>query len=438
MRRYPWRTVIFIVLILSLATLSLVFPRFNLNFLGIQLDRDGMVLGLDLQGGTHLVYEADVEDVTEEQMAGVLETIERRVNAFGVSEPDIRLLGDDRVLVQLPGVSDVEAAKQLIGQTATLEYKERDCPDVACLTYSDKEIGLTGSHLMSASANTHPTTGAPLVSLRFNQEGAKLLYDVTSRLQGSENRMAIFLDDNLLFAGVVPQAIRNGAATLEGGSSFNSEYVRTLAIQLESGRLPTPIKVIQERDVDASLGAESLEKSLLAGVIGLVLVGLFMLIYYRLPGFLAALALAAYTVIVLSIFKLIPVTLTLSGIAAFILSVGMAVDANILIFERMKEELHLGRTLRTAVEVGFDRAWTSIRDSNISTLITCIILWWFGDRMGTSLVVGFAVTLAIGVLISMFTAITISRTLMRVIALSPLARHLGLYLPIRVEQPNDL
>ena len=222
--------------------------------------------------------------------------------------------------------------------------------------------------------------------------------------------------------------ITAGTAIIQGGD-FTLERVKDLALLLESGRLPVPIQLIQERDVDAMLGADSLKKSVIAGTAGLSLVLLFMILYYRVPGLIASLSLIIYAMIVLTIFKMLPITLTLSGVAAAILSIGMAVDANILIFERMKDELRTGRTMLSSINIGFNRAWPAIRDGNVSTLITCAILYWFSDQLGATIVQGFAVTLAVGVAVSMFTAITISRTFMRVVALTPVSRHVRLFIP---------
>lgn len=366
----------------------------------------------------------DAEDPSADDMQGVLQTIERRINPFGVTEPVIQLMGNNRVLVELPGIDNVAEVKRLIGQTARLEFRERICrPGLDCDTLEghepDKETGLTGDDLARAFASTHPTTGAPTVSLQFNSTGTRVFRDMTTRLFGTDNRFVIYLDDEELIAPVVIQPILTGNSFIEG-PTFTPTSVRTLAIQLESGRLPMPIKVVQQQDVDATLGAESLRKSLIAGVAGLFLILLFMVIYYRAVGVVAAVALVIYTATVLAIFKLVPVTLTLAGAAAFVLSIGMAVDANILIFERMKEELRLGRTLGAAVQIGFGRAWPSIRDSNFSTFITCAILFWFGQRLGVSVVSGFALTLFIGVAVSMFSALTVTRALLHLMAATPL------------------
>ena len=331
-------------------------------------------------------------------------------------------------------VGGIAEAKRLIGQTALLEFKQRECRNIDCTDFLDVDQDLTGDDLSQAYPDINPTTGSPIVSLEFNSRGADLFGALTARISepnefGVLDQMPIFLDSTVLVSPVARQAILGGRAFIEG-PDFTPERVRTIAIQLESGRLPVPITVIEERDVDATLGADALRKSLIAGYIGLGMVFLFMLLYYRVAGFMAGGALLAYTVLVLAVFKLFPVTLTLAGVAGFILSIGMAVDANVLIFERMKEELRSGRGLMGAIEIGFDRAWPSIRDSNVSTFITCIILWWFGTRLGASLVVGFAVTLFIGVAVSMFSAIFISRTLMRLIARTPMARATGLFTPV--------
>jgi preprotein translocase subunit SecD len=432
------RRLLLIVIFVGLSVATLAFQTINIDVLGAQFQRLGtgplgLRLGLDLQGGVHLVYQAiptsEKETPTDEDMEGVRRIIETRVNAYGVTEPAIQLMGDDRIMIQLPGVTDIEEAKQLIGQTAVLEFKERTCTDAQdprCSTYIDAETGLTGERLSRSYSDRHPTTGAPIVRLEFDSQGAKIFGDLTTRLVGTNNRIAIFIDNDEIVAPVAQAAILGGQAFVEG-PDFTFEKVRTIAIQLESGRLPIPIKVIQEQDVDATLGADAMRKSLLGGYVGLGLVVLFMLLYYRVPGLVASISLLSYLLMVLAVLKLIPVTLTLAGIAGVILSIGMAVDANILIFERMKEELRTGRSLLSATETGFNRAWPAIRDSNVSTFITCAILFWFGSRLGASLVVGFSLTLFIGVAISMFSAIFISRTLLRASAGTPLGRTLALY-----------
>ncbi|MDP2948855.1 MAG: protein translocase subunit SecD, partial [Chloroflexota bacterium] len=377
----------------------------------------------------------------------------------------------NRLAVELPGISQ-EEARDLIGKTALLEFREpqRDeqgnnflCKNDAGETFTapasvssiardangdltlcqpigatapmgslvwapakgmgsdGQEKVLTGRFLKAGGAGlTFDSLGTPFVELKFNSEGGKLFEQITTRLVGLP--MAIFLDDEVISAPTVKQAISGGNGVIEG---LSVDEGRTLSIQLNAGALPVPLRVIQESTVDATLGDDSVRKSVQAGEIGILAVIAFMILYYRLPGILASLALVTYTSVVLMIFKLWPVTLTLAGIAAFVLSVGMAVDANILVFERVKEELRAGRSLVTAIETGFNRAWSSIRDSNVSTLITCVILWWFADQFGASLVKGFAITLAIGVLVSMFSALIVTRTFLRLTVGTLAARRLG-------------
>ena len=298
----------------------------------------------------------------------------------------------------------------------------------------DEPIGLTGDNLSRAFPGQHTQSGIPIVNLEFDSEGTRVFGELTldivrkQETEGIRDQIAIFLDDQELISPTVQTAITAGTAIIQG-RDFTVERVRDIALQLEAGRLPVPIELIQERDVDAILGADSLAKSVVAGLVGLSLVLLFMTMYYRLPGLVASIALIIYATLVLAVFKIFPVTLTLSGVAAVILSIGMAVDANILIFERMKDELRAGRTLLSSINIGFDRAWPAIRDGNISTLITCGILFWFADQLGASIVQGFAVTLAIGVVVSMFTAITVSRTLLRFVGTTRLTRSMRIWLP---------
>ena len=557
----------------------------------------GLTLGLDLQGGSHLVYKADLEDsitgedieVSDDQMRALVRTIERRINASGLGEPILQILGEDRLLVQLPGIKDPGRAKDLIGETARLEFKHRiinvqpepveslkpsdiisiraddlreDGKIMGLLTaeellqeamststepmkttpalvieftpassqlfrdlvvemntslaeammaqqnndylpadtlsvnitgneelrfqtlgnnimqlgtstrymialptegsgvegsmtsesvamklgsspqmsferlqgYIDEDIGLTGDDLKTAYPSQHQGSGLPIVSIEFDDRGTKIFGELTTKIysklqdEGISDQIVIILDGEELISPVVQTPITAGTAIIDG-PGFTIDSVKDLSLLLESGRLPVPIELIQERDVDAILGSDSLRKSVIAGLVGLGLVLAFMTIYYRVPGLVASLALIIYAAMVLSIFKILPVTLTLSGVAAVILSIGMAVDANILIFERMKDELRSGRTMLSAINIGFNRAWPAIRDGNVSTLITCAILYWFSDQLGATIVQGFAVTLAIGVLISMFSAIVISRSFLRVIAATPISRNLRLFLP---------
>ena len=352
----------------------------------------------------------------------------------------------------------LEAAKRLIGGTAELVFTERECLvtldelDAAIAAnlrdlcdpvdqggggqFADKVIDLTGRDLSKAFATRDPATNLPELSITFNNRGRKTFSDLTRRLAGDRlKRMAIFLDDEELFAATVQAHITDGRTRITG--RFTREQTVTWATQLESGRLPVPLTLIREQSVDALLGADSLRKSLIAGLVGLGLVLVFMVTYYRMAGIVAGTALLVYAVILLAIFKLVPVTLTLSGIAGLVLSIGMAVDANVLIFERIKEEMRTGRTLASSMEVGFRRAWVAIRDSNISTIITCAILFMFGSRLGggTPVVTGFALTLLIGVSVSMFTAIMVSRNMLQILALTPLRTRMTLFTPEPPRQP---
>ena len=582
MRARSIRLTLIVLVILGLAVASLAFQNININIPVIpQFERGGpgplgLKLGLDLQGGGHLVYQADtgthldlvfdqatraddidsaleglgiaastesrsstsfrvraplltvdqreqarqaiednvgtldsfrvtdISDPTPDQMEGVLDTINRRINLFGTEEPIIQRFGDDRIIVQLPGASGtitelvftepvegpelwavlsqmefldlsyeqlddrsfkvtsdtlgsdrqdglietleskfgalasysfasgIDEAKKLIGQTARLEFKRRTCADQFCNVFEDSDIGLTGDQLESAFATQDQVGTGWVINIQFDDEGSELFSDLTRAIVGVESeRIAVFMDGEELLAPVARAWIRDGRSEISGSSldPFTREEARTLAIQLESGRLQVPLKLIQERDVQALLGKESLQASLLAGFVGLGLVIVFMLVYYRMAGVVAAAALVFYSLILLAVFKLVPITLTLSHIGGFILSIGMAVDANILIFERMKEEVRIGRTLASSMEVGFNRAWPAIRDGNFSTLITCGVLIWFGDRLGGGLITGFAISLGIGVLISMFTAVVVSRNLLQLLAWAGFSRRVNLFTP---------
>ncbi|PIQ75080.1 MAG: protein translocase subunit SecD [Candidatus Portnoybacteria bacterium CG11_big_fil_rev_8_21_14_0_20_40_15] len=419
-------------------------------------------LGLDLLGGTHLVYEADLSQISNgninDAMQGVRDVIERRVNAFGIAEPVVQIdtVGQHhRLIVELAGIRDIDQAIKMIGETPFLEFKEemttaeRDqilsqsldkdtldkVKDVICsnpnvlIPYlrgygaaNDpcyKPTGLNGKYLTGAQINYDQTTYRPLVFLQFNDEGAKLFEDITRRNVGK--KVAIYLDGEPISIPTVQDVISGGKAQITG--SFTEQEVKTLAQRLNAGALPVPIKLISQETIGASLGEKSLNTSLIAGLIGLAAVILFMIFWYRLPGLVATIALLIYTAVVLAIFKLFSVTLTLAGIAGFILSIGMAVDANILIFARMREELNWGKSLGGAIDEGFKRAWTSIRDSNISSLITCLILFW----LGTSIIKGFALTLAIGILVSMFSAITVTRIFLKAIMTERLHNYVWLF-----------
>lgn len=428
-------------------------------------------LGLDLQGGTHLVYRADVKDIPEKDRTDALEAardvIERRVNTFGVSEPVVQVNrgsnGEYRIIAELAGVKDVKEAIKMIGETPTLEFKEQS-GEVQLDSNQISEDGtanvdfnslwqnteLTGKNLKRAVLQFNPNDGSPEVSLEFDTEGAQLFEDVTARNVGKP--VAIFLDGYVISSPNVNEKITGGKAVISG--QFGLEEARLLVKRLNSGALPVPISLISQNTVEASLGAASINNSLQAALIGLLLVSLFMIIYYRLPGVLSVISLAIYGLTILAIFKMLPVVLslvviiimialifytfdemkifngtlallfivigvllffyalkpvvlTLSGIAGLILSVGMAVDANILIFARTREELRDGKSVSQAVNDGFRRAWPSIRDGNVSTLITCLILMFFG----TSSIQGFGTTLFIGISVSLFCAVVITRTL---------------------------
>ena len=395
-------------------------------------------------------------------------TIQQRdANNFVIRTDDVLPTEDqdeirDVLEAQVAGINSfvaaggIEEAKRLIGSTAELVFKQRECfisvedqqaaqaaglPDPCSFqgNFIDTDIGLTGADLNRAFLGRDPTTNEPLVNLEFNSQGIDILRDVVPLLFdiGERGRLVIFLDGLEISAPVVrdPTVFRDGTGVISGG--FTTRSARELAIQLESGRLDVPLTLIRESTVDALLGSDSLRKSLIAGILGLGLVLMFMTLYYRMAGLVAAVSLMVYAVIVLAILKLIPVTLTLSSVAGLVLSIGMAVDANILIFERMKEELRSGRSLTSSMEVGFRRAWVAIRDSNISTIITCAVLFLFGSRLGagTPVVTGLAVTLLIGVLVSMFTAIMVSRNLLQIMAWTPMGRRMSLFTPESRRQP---
>ncbi|MBI5621506.1 protein translocase subunit SecD [Candidatus Falkowbacteria bacterium] len=535
------------VLLVALLAGFLVYPAvFNTpahwlnNKLGLVIPdywRVPFRLGLDLQGGTHLVYQADTSQIPSgekaEAVQGVRDVIERRVNAFGVAEPVVQVSGSGeniRIVAELAGVSDVNQAIAMIGETPLLEFKEQGTPqpltpeqektladynaaakkkaqdllkqalnapmaDFAALAQANSEdpgsaaqggdlgwakrgafvaafdkalfddlkvgqitaqlvqtdfgyhiiykeeqrgegealevksrhlliktktaadiqpaetweyTGLTGKQLEKAQVQFDSNTGAPTISLQFDSEGTDLFAAITKRNVGKP--VAIFLDGQIISSPRVNEEIPSGQAVISG--TFTLPEAKQLVRDLNSGALPVPVTLISQQTVGATLGADSVEKSLFAGLVGLLAIAVFMILYYRLPGLLSVVALMIYGILVLTIFKLVGVTLTLAGIAGFILSLGMAVDANVLIFERMKEEFRAGRPLGSAIDEGFKRAWPSIRDGNLSTLITCAILFWFT----TSLIKGFALTLTIGILVSIFTAITVTRGFLKSIA----------------------
>lgn len=506
--------VFIIVLIIFALALSIVLP-INEGLLG----KKGIRLGLDLVGGSHLVYQAQFpEGATEEDKARnmdrALATIQNRIDKYGVTEPIIQKQGDERIIIQLPGFTDIEEAKKLVEQTGFLEFREVELnengnpvylsdyledaasgffnkdeegtrifadengnpvaflgkDEAGNLRYTDEagnpidieelkrieaqsEPGsmpllswipargddgtqLTGSFLEETRPNviTKPTGVEFQVSIKWDSEGREIFDQVAERLynSGPENSpqraLGIFLDNTRLSHPQILQPSYQGEAVITG--NFTRAEVERLSNLLESGALPMPLQKppLYEQMVSATLGADFIDMGIKAGLIGIVLIMLFMILYYRLPGLMASLALVFYGALVLALFKLIPITLTLAGIGGFVLSIGMAVDANILIFERMKEELRAGRTLGAAIEVGFNRAWTAIRDSNVTTFIVCGILYWLGSSIVASApVMGFALTLFIGVAVSMFTAIVVTRTLLRLFVGTRLAQRTSLF-----------
>ncbi len=445
--------------------------------------RKAMKLGLDLNGGTYVLLEADVSGLPpgtnlDDAMGGAKDIIERRINALGVGETEITREGKNRLAVQLPGIPP-EQAGQLIGKTALLEFREPKLDenrDVVCAgadgtefhvpsrgvsegtnSAGQKESQCTGTAgetgtvvwqkalAKDSQGQTRQLTGRFLkpnsaqvvtgvsncvpacVQLEFTGDGSLLFEQITTRLLNYP--LGIFLDEELIGAPNVQSVISDGRTIIRG---LSIDEAKTLKVQLNIGALPVEMHEIQKQEIDATLGENTLVRTVQAGLIGILAVMFFMVVYYRLPGVLASMALVTYISTVMMVFKLFPnqpITVTLPGIAGFVLSVGMAVDANILVFERMKEELRAGRSLPSAIEHGFDRAWSSIRDSNISTLITAFILWWFGRQFAAAPVTGFAIALAIGVLLSMFSAIVVTRTFLRMMVGSPAAGHLWLFAP---------
>lgn len=437
------------IVILAVLAGSFSFPQYINNGIDSLNNRFGFIvphfpdipfkLGLDLQGGIHLLYQADLSAIDQQDqdtsMEGLRDVIERRIDLFGVAEPVVQVQqsgGNYRLVVELAGIRNSSQAIAMIGQTPFLEFKierpeeERQAivdkqTELADMTLEEmraiegwelafedpnfKSSGLTGQYLERANIGFDQQTGIPLITLQFDSEGSVLFEQLTAENIGKI--LAIYIDGVAISAPVVQNTISGGSAQLTG--DFTIEEAKQLARNLNAGALPVPIELISQQSVGPTLGAVSLNKSLKAGAIGFIAVIIFLIIFYRLPGLLASFSLLIYLVIILSLFKLIPVTLTLAGIGGFILSIGMAVDANILIFSRMREELKKDQSFANAIEEGFRRSWSSIRDGNITTLIVALILF----ILGTSFIKGFALTLSIGIIISMFSAILITRTLLR-------------------------
>lgn len=422
-------------------------------------------LGLDLRGGAQLTIQVtptkEIQKIEKSDLEAVRVVVEKRINELGTKEPLIQTVGEDKILVQLPGVTDPKEAEEILGGTAKLEFKEQKKDSEgqfgaefqvqrqteAALEILEKQsnndpklteekeklrkslqqsnraiaayfqsVGLTGTNLKAASAVPNQTGNAWEVSIRFDDEGGKKFAELTKNLAGTGRSIGIFLDESLISAPVVgvefaQTGITGGGAVITG--NFPLQEANRLAVQIRGGSLPFPVKIVENRTVGATLGQDSIYSSIFAGVAGLLLVFVFMAVYYRLLGVIADVALAIYTVLNIAIFGLLGVTLTLPGIAGFILSIGMAVDANVLIFERTREELKAGKTLYRSIESGFYRAFSSILDSNVTTLIACAALFF----LGSGLVKGFALTLAIGVIVSMFTALTCSRTMLLIAVL---------------------
>jgi preprotein translocase subunit SecD len=431
---------LYIVLSILLAILLLA------SFIVFPLDKGllgnlGVSLGRDLQGGTYLVYEADLSSIeagTESDiMKGVANVISNRINPLGVTESSVEIQGENQIVVEIPGVSLTDEQKENLGNTALLEFRELATVDgeeqwiPATGTIDGEELALTSAYFKANTSVTKDEYGNIFLIFEWDETGSELSEQITTRLL--EKNLAIFengepllTEDGDMIAPKVSSVITD-KGSIEG---LGLSVALTLSEQLNAGRLPVSLEVVYEETVTPTLGSDFVNLSLTAGIVGLLLIMLFMCLYYRIPGVVASLALVFYAIVVLAIFKLIPVTLTLAGIGGFVLSIGMAVDANVLIFERMKEELQMGRTLGAATESGFNRAWSAIRDSNITTMLVCIILFWVGSStVEGAQVKGFSLTLFIGVCISMFTAITVSRSLLRLFIGTKISRKTQLFTP---------
>ena len=471
----PWQSLILIAII-TLGAVWVALPGDRFDFGNFRADHE-IRQGLDLQGGLQVVLEADPPEGTKvdsSTMNGTRDTVERRVNGLGVSEPLIQTRGNNQIIVELPGLTDVNQAIEVLRTTALLEIVDPNGQYLPEGTFvnttlgnaTNEQMGIatpipstpeaspqaspSGSPSASPEASpiaavitpeasttpsgpvyttiisgrdledAFPTTnslGQIVVGFRLSNSAADRFFEYTSQHIGQP--MSIVLDKEVISSPVINAAISN-EGIIQG---MPASEVQNLVIQLKAGALSVPLEVVQSRTVGPTLGQDSIDRSLIAGAVGLGIVCLFMILYYRVPGVVSVLALLIYTTVTFALFKLIPVTLTLAGIAGFILSIGMAVDANILIFARLKEELRAGRPLSAAIEAGFSHAWPSIRDSNISSMITAVILIWFGRYTGSSIISGFATTLLVGVVVSMFSAVTVTRTFLRLLTGAGMAQH---------------
>lgn len=407
-------TVLVLVIVLALAAAVFDYQPLWQKISGFR----PWTLGLDLSGGSYLVYQIDLSQVEsgehESVVAGLRDVIERRVNLFGVSEPKVyteNIAGQNRLIVELAGIKEVSEAIKEIGETPFLDFREVAEDKIATSALIFIPTALTGRYVKTARVDREQLTNKFTVNIEFNKEGSDIFEILTAK--NVSKPLAIFLDNQLIEMPVVQEKIVGGRAQISG--NFTLESAKKLTERFNAGALPAPITLVNQQTVSAELGGDSLNKALAAGLVGTILILLFMILYYKRLGFFASVALLMYIALTLAIFKIVPVIMTLAGVAGFILSIGMAVDANILVFERTKEELKKGLSRKAAVEEGFRRAWTSIRDSNISTLISAFVLYYFTS----SFVRGFALTLFLGVMMSMFSAIIITRTLLRLFLKEP-------------------
>lgn len=444
------RVKFWLIIALTVVAAFLAYPKEStiLQKIGLKKANLHVEQGLDLQGGAHLVFQADPKELAklsqadkDKAMTSLQEVIQRRANPTGTSEVTIQRQGSDKIIVELPGVTDTNSAIQQIGQTANLAFYEIPPSASAGGQTQIVDSGITGKDVDRANADFNSQTGQPIVRLQMKSGSVGKFSDLTTRINKENGQLLTTLDNQTLFGpATVSSAITDGNAELSGNFKSLAE-AKKIADQITAGALPIPVTLAEERTVGPSLGQESIKRSVVAGIIGLAVVALFMISYYRLAGVLAVIALIIYTLLTLVLYKLsalsispFHIVLTLAGTAGFILSIGMAVDANILIFERMREELRHGKSFQASTEAGFDRAWTSIRDSNVSTLITCFILYVFS---GTSPIIkGFALTLGLGVIVSLFTSVVVSRTLLRLVIRTNYGQvpsHYGITVPAEGE-----